>query len=128
MNAAAEPQSTYSVGQIWSYHHRPSDKGSLVRIASIEGTDDGKIYHVSLIGLQFSCNGDARNISHLPVSETTMRNSLIASVKSDAEFPDAGEGIAEWRRAEGGVFTLGMAEIVDVLEQTICSPDRIEGN
>ncbi|MGR4892131.1 hypothetical protein ACIPPQ_13980 [Sphingopyxis sp. LARHCG72] len=95
-----------------------------MRIALIEGEGDSTIYHIGLIGLKLACNGDAGEVAHLPVSEKTMRDSLIAPVESVAEFPDAAEGIAEWRRAEGGVFTIRMAEIADVLEQTMCSPDR----
>ena len=125
MTAAAEPNAPYEVGQIWSYHHRPSDEASLVRIVSIEGDGDGAIYHIGLIGLKLPCNGDAGDVAHLPVSEKTMRDSLVAPVESAAEFPDAAEGIAEWRRAEGGIFTISIAEIADVLEQTMCSPDRI---
>jgi hypothetical protein len=38
---------------------------------------------------------------------------------SKAEFPDANGGIAEWRKAQGGVFTVTVAEAVNFAEQTM---------
>ena len=118
---AAEPAAAeYAVGQVWSYQIRPADQGSLLRIAAIEESPVGAIYHVSLVGIKLTCRDDATEVAHLPVSAQTLRQSLTAPSSSATEFPAAEEGIAEWRMAEGGVFTISVAEIANVLEQSIC--------
>jgi hypothetical protein len=110
----------FAVGQIWSYKHRAIDEHSLLRIAVIEEGAVGRIFHVSLTGVKLTCQSSPTAIAHLPVSETTLRQSLTALAVASAEFPDAAAGITEWRTAEGGVFTISVTEIVDMLEKSIC--------
>jgi hypothetical protein len=116
----------YAEGQVWEYRTRPQDAGSLVRIQKVElwpkGEHAAPIYHVSVVGLRFDAPQlSAGAIEHLPVSRETLDASVtrLAADQSASGFPSAEEGMAEWRAANGGVFTITLAEIVQLLESTV---------
>ena len=108
----------YAEGQVWAYKTRPQDSGSLVKIQKIEPAPHGKIYHLSFIGIHLNPTG-VTVLQHAPVSQETLDSSVTRQVLDPGTFPDASEGIAEWRQAHGGVFTITLAEIVDVVDQTL---------
>jgi hypothetical protein len=125
-SATSDNQTRFSPGQIWSYKTRPQDAGSLIKIYRTEtlGSGDRKIavYHISMIGLSLGKSSRDQQIGHLPVSIETLDMSVTKLLKSDRKFPDASEvdeGIAIWRKDEGGVFTISLSEIVDVVEKSI---------
>jgi hypothetical protein len=118
LSQPAVAQERYAVGQVWEYTNRPQDGGSLIKIQRIEELPGlGTVYHISMIGVRIG--GEPQAAGHLPVSRKTLDASVIRLSGSAAEFPDASEGIAEWRKAKGGVFTITLAEIADVLEKAI---------
>lgn len=117
---AAAPQTRYAVGQIWEYKTRAGDEGSLVKIQQIE-TDPalvklGPIFHISIIGMHLSNPRVQPVLPHLPVSQATLDASVTRLHTEAASFPDATSGIAEWRAAKGGVFTISLAEIVAIMD------------
>jgi hypothetical protein len=114
----ASPPNRYAEGQVWAYKARPQDAGSLVKIQEIEQSSAGIIYHVSLIGIHLSSNAPTA-LQHAPVSQQTLDSSVTDQVADPGTFPDATDGISEWRRAHGGVFTVTLAEIADMLAQTV---------
>jgi hypothetical protein len=119
------PRVAYAEGQVWQYRTRPQDAGSLVKIQKIETPSSGKlpgpIYHVTVVGVNFS--GPrlfAGLLGHLPVSRETLDASVTQLAADQARpFPKADSGIEEWRRANGGVFTIPLAEIVTIAEGAI---------
>ena len=117
------PPSRYAEGQVWAYKARPQDTGSLVKIQKIEDGPNGKIYHISLIGIQIR-PGEASVLQHAPVSQQTLDNSVTKKMPDPGTFPDATPGIAEWRNAHGGVFTISLAEIADVLSQAAARQEQ----
>lgn len=117
---AATPARAYAEGQVWEYRTRPQDEGSLLKIQRIE--DAGSVFHVSLVGVRLG--GSPTEIQHLPVSRQTLDASVTRLSDSDTPFPDVAAGYAEWQRAQGGVFTLTMAEIVDFVEQALAGEPR----
>ena len=114
--AIAASPAPYAEGQVWQYKTRPQDAGSLVKIQKIETLAGHTIYHVSLIGIHIGTN-TATVLQHAPVSQQTLDTSVTKQVPDPGTFPDATEGIAEWRRAHGGVFTISLAEIADAIEK-----------
>jgi len=111
----------YAVGQVWEYHARPQDSGSLIKIQQIERDPRGEpIYHISVIG--FAIGTSVNEIGHLPVSRATLDASVTRLATSTAKFPDAAPGISEWRAAKGGVFNIPVAAILDILEKGIAQP------
>ncbi len=119
---SAQPND-YVQGQVWEYKARAADRGSLLKIQKID-TDPRRaehrtIYHISIIGVRLNDPAVRREISHVPVSREALDDSVTRLSRTPVAFPDAAEGIAEWKRAKGGVFTIPIAGIVDVVEQTM---------
>lgn len=73
--------------------------------------------HVSLTGVSappgIRFNGE---MGHLPFERTSLENSLGELVGKDGVMtPTFEEGYAEWQAANGGLFTLPVAEVIDVI-------------
>lgn len=113
----------YSEGQVWQYRTRAADPDSLLKIQKIDidpsRTANRVIYHISIIGVRLNDPGVRREISHVPVSRESLDDSVTRAIPGRPPFPDASEGIAEWRRAKGGVFTVPIAKIIDIVEQAM---------
>lgn len=118
---AAPPQHSYAAGQIWEYKTRPGDEGSLLKIQQVEDNPafqgKGQIYHISVIGFHLANPQVTPVLPHAPVSRQTLDASVTRLTTSSASFPDAAPGIAQWREAKGGVFTISVAQIVEILDQ-----------
>ena len=109
LTAGFAPPDRYAVGQVWEYETRPQDTGSLLKIQKIEPYGDAKVYHISIIGL--SVNGQITAIHHTPVTQEVLNASVTRLGDQAAVFPKADEGIAEWRRAKGGVFSHQLCDL-----------------
>jgi hypothetical protein len=122
--ATAKKANIYAEGQVWAYRARPSDKGSLIKIQKIENLDDSAkaepIYHISIVGFRLNLPPSNKvfvpMLPHAPVSRQTLDMSVTRLVKTSREFPSADSGIAEWRAARGGVYTISLAEVINTLE------------
>jgi hypothetical protein len=121
---AAPAPSRYAAGQVWEYRHRPQDTASLLRIQKVEdGGKLGPIYHISVIGLSLRNTAIAGVLPHTPVSAATLDMSVTRLSDADRTWPDAEPGIAQWRADNGGVFTISVAAIVQVIDdQTANAP------
>lgn len=119
---AADEGGEYEVGQIWSFETDPADTGALIKIQAIEfiGPDEAsmEVFHISMIGVNYSSIPGNDVVQHLPVSRETLDMSVTSIVSSDRDFPDHSEGVAMWREANGGVFTISLAEIAEVLRES----------
>lgn len=116
----AEPD-RYAAGQVWEYRTRPGDEGSLLKIQRIEtiGPADGgeRVYHISVIGFRLR-NPDMQPVlQHSPVSRETLDASVTRLGDQSVKFPDPGDGIAQWKADNGGIFTLPVAEIIEFIDQ-----------
>lgn len=122
--AAAPREERYAEGQVWEYRTRPADAGSLIKIQNIEAwpgaPERGPIYHITIVGLRVNSGTAVTNlIQHAPVSRQSLDASVTRLSASWQEFPSADAGIKEWREAKGGVFTISVAQIVEMHEQTM---------
>lgn len=119
----ADARETYREGQVWEYRTRREDEGSLLRIQRIEtppaSANHSPIYHISVIGVHFHGAPLAGELAHLPVSRETLDASVTRLSTASVAFPDAEPGIAEWRSAQGGVFTIPLAEIITSVERMV---------
>ena len=114
--------SKYSEGQVWEYNNRPQDAGSLLKIQRVSMVANRMIYHVSIIGVHFARPGIAGMLSHAPVSEETLDASVTRLSSRSVVFPllsTVDEGIVEWERAKGGVFTIPVSQIVEIADEQI---------
>jgi len=117
--AHAEERS-YEVGQVWAYEvDNAGDDGALIiqRIDRAEETGwPTDIYHISMVVEVQLGEMDQLEIGHLPVSRETLDSAVTQPSERDMiVFADWNEGYKEWQRAEGGVFTVGLSEVIDVL-------------
>lgn len=117
------------MGQTWTFLVRPREPEAMLRIHRIELDAAGHpIYHIGVAGYR-TRNGAAVEIAHLPVSEATLAQSVRAQpdprIAATLRFLSPDEGIAEWRRAKGGVFTRPMAEVLAMIADAIDGPGAV---
>lgn len=124
----------YNVGQEWKYKTRPGEENSILKILKIEEYPaTGKVIHISINGLKMKDpqhpKGIADKISHLPITEEALDQSVI-SIKNDTrQMPDSTEtdGYSYWKKefdkGNAGVFSIPVSEIVNVMEKSIVSGD-----
>jgi hypothetical protein len=118
LTVAASPH-RYAEGQVWSYATRTGDQGSLLKIQKIESAPDGtRIFHISVIGFRLKKPSLVPMLPHAPVSQQTLDTSVVALRPDPGKFPPADAGIVEWRQAHGGVFSIPVADIIEVLDRT----------
>lgn len=124
----------YSVGQEWNYKTRPTEKNSTLKILKIEEyPETGKVIHISVSGLKMknpaSPTGYAENLSHLPISEEALNNSVTTLKKETYQKPDSLEmdGYSYWKKefdnGNAGIFTIPVSEIVSTMEKSIIAGD-----
>ena len=120
--AAAAEAPRYAEGQVWEYRTRPGDEASLLKIQQIEDPDgegpQEPIFHLSIIEADLG-PGIAPTLPHVPVSGATLDASVTRPKDAAPPFPSPEEGIAEWRKAEGGVFSIPVAQIIGVARETL---------
>ncbi len=118
----------YSEGQLWSYQTRMNESQSKVLINKIESHEKlGKIFHISVLEVKVrnpsASNGVTTELPHFPVAEETLNKSLTKLLGKKSINPEYLEGYSMWKKAfdEGnaGIFTISVAEIVDVVEESI---------
>lgn len=116
----AAPADRYAAGQIWNYHNRPQDAGSRIKIQRAAVFGGRPVYHIAVSGIQLA-GEPGRVTQHLPVSAQTLDASVTDRATGDfaVTLAQTDEGIAEWERAQGGVFTITLSEIIDLIDQTM---------
>lgn len=108
----------YAAGQVWEYRTRPGDEGSLLKIQRIDADPAGKpIYHISIIRFRLRNPEMTPELNHAPVSRETLDASVTKPGDPSAAFPDADPGIAVWKADNGGVFTIPVAQVVEIVDR-----------
>ncbi|WP_146940962.1 hypothetical protein [Chryseobacterium hagamense] len=124
----------YRVGQEWNYKTRPGEENSILKILKTEEYPaSGKVIHISINGLKMKDphhpEGIADKISHLPITEEALDQSVISIKKDTRRMPDSIEvdGYSYWKKefdkGNAGVFSIPVSEIVNVMEKSIVSGD-----
>jgi len=120
---AAPLEHHFSEGQVWEYQTRPGDEGSLLKIQKIEPlpgrAQPNRVFHITIIGVHFRTGDERQALEHAPFSQAALDGSVTRLSRSEALFPDAAEGIAEWRKANGGVFTISVAEAIETVARSL---------
>ena len=112
----------YSPGQVWSYKTRPGEDVSTVTILRVESLPKiGTIVHVRIEGIHLkNCGGgpSPSTIQHAPFAREALDKSVTALIKSNVAIPDYEEGYQEWLSHCGGVYTITLADMLNVDETT----------
>jgi hypothetical protein len=120
--------SKYRPGQTWSYKTRKGEESSRIIICKVEPHEKlGNIVHVHVTGVAIkspaSRDGIARTIHHSPYAEAAIDKSVTALIAENGDLPDFNEGYREWKQSfdkgKAGIFTISVAEGVDVMEQAL---------
>ena len=118
----------FSEGQLWSYKTRPGEEKSTVLINKIEVHEKlGNIFHISVYKVKVKnrhiTGGITTDLPHFPVSEETLKKSLIKFIGKSEINPEYHEGYKTWKTAldngNAGIFTISVAEIIGVVEESI---------
>lgn len=120
--AAFAEEQAFEVGQVWTLR-APMERTARIRVGRIE--DSGATIHVSLwdvrppVPNRSGALQDPIWASHLPISSAALLRSVDQLAQdSPPEHFDLEPGYQHWRQANGGVFTITVAEIVNVILQT----------
>jgi len=114
-------------GQVWRYATRPGEEQSRVQILKVDSDPViGEIIHIAITKVRIlpSENGlSVTTIGHVPISREALEGSGLSLESKSGEPPDIPEGYKVWRDAfhggTAGVFSIPVAEIVEVMEITI---------
>ncbi|QIG81477.1 hypothetical protein [Stakelama tenebrarum] len=120
LSAAQDAPPRYAAGQVWEYHNRPQDAGSLLRIQRIERQQDQWVFHISLSRLCVAGQPGGMTLPHAPISREALDASVTRLAADQAAMADVdfATGIAVWREDQGGVFTIPADQIADLVEQS----------
>jgi hypothetical protein len=121
----------YAAGQVWTYHVKPGDEGSTLQINKVEQDPKlGPIFHISVFGLRISnprvAGGILTELPHLPVSKETLDKSVESLSHATIRPVAYEEGYVHWKKefdaGHAGIYTISVAEIVALAEQTMAKP------
>jgi hypothetical protein len=119
---------SFHAGEVWRYHTRAAEPDSTLTIVRVdEEPASGTIVHVHVDGLRITNphhpTGFSDTIGHMPFSEAAVAASVTERIGQADALPDFEEGYQTWRSAyddgHAGVFTIPVAEAVEVMEQAI---------
>lgn len=124
----------YKVGQEWNYKTRKGEENSTLKILKIEEyPKHGKIMHISIDRLKMknpnSKEGVAEQLSHIPISEKALNESVTTLKSEEAISADFNDGYNYWKKefdsGNAGVFSITVSEIVSEMEKALISGDVI---
>ncbi len=104
-------------GQKWSVK---SGDGANVVIGRVEDWHAEKVVHVSITDIPAPAGstnaGTAIGISHVPFSCSALRGSVDQLIsEKNAPAPGFEGGYQAWREAKGGIFTIGVNEVITLI-------------
>jgi hypothetical protein len=116
--SAKDPK--FHPGQVWQYKTRRGEETSYLTILKIESLPKiGMIIHIRVDKIRLrSCTGgpEPDKFEHMPFTRDAIELSVTKVMKETSEIPDYKDGYNEWRNACGGVYTISVAQAVEVAE------------
>ncbi len=108
----------FAVGQIWSIKSSEPTT-TKIGIGRIENRNKRVIIHIWAFDVPFTAGGagapKTTTIAHMPFDKAALAASADRLLKENvAVNPELESGYKQWRRANGGVFTVGVAEAISV--------------
>jgi len=108
-------------GQVWTYHSRSTEPAATLTVLKVETLPKiGVIVHLRLDGIRLrNCSGgpEPTEIEHAPFTRDAVDRSVVKLIRT-GDVPPFQEGYDRWRHDCGGVYTITVAEMVAVDEQT----------
>jgi hypothetical protein len=114
-----DDDSTFKVGERWAYETRPGEETSTFVVGRIDESPDGRIVHVWVDDVRFGPSPQT-HIPHAPMSEDAVArsgtNRLETGIRATERFET---GYQTWKDDRGGVFTITIAELVDLYAKAL---------
>jgi hypothetical protein len=120
---------SYEIGQIWKYRARDGEADSqIVIINSVRAINDTVVYSICVEGVKLKNpwiqGGIQTTLPHAPVSQEVLDLSVLELIGIRQNPLDEYETeFQEWKepfdRHEAGVYTITVAEILDITEQAV---------
>ena len=118
---AASSDPKFAPGQVWTYHSRETEPNATLTLLKVETLPKiGVIVHIRLDGIRLhNCSGgpEPTEIGHAPFTRDALDRSVVTLIRT-GDVPPFQEGYSRWRHDCGGVYTITVAEMVAVDEQT----------
>jgi len=109
----------YFPGQRWAIRGRALDPQPNVVIGRIESSTEGAVFHVSLFGVHIATPRkppDAVDeLPHMPLSAAALDASVVQLLGSGDLAVGFERGYSEWSKARGGVFSVSVADVLDLM-------------
>ncbi|HUI83915.1 MAG TPA: hypothetical protein VL240_06815 [Candidatus Binatia bacterium] len=127
-SSCPEPQPAedrkFHPGQVWAYKTREDEAGSKITILKIDSLPRiGEVIHIRIDGLRLkNCASGpvvSNVVQHAPFTRDAIERSVTRLLKNDAPVPDFEEGYSQWLRHCAGVYSITVAESVDIDERTL---------
>ena len=110
--------SKYKPGQIWEYKTRPGESASRITILRVENADKvGVIVHVGIAGVRLKSCGDT--VQHAPFAKAALDESVTRQSGTVTKMPAYEEGYNQWLANCGGVYTIKIAEVLNVIDSML---------
>jgi hypothetical protein len=107
---------SFAAGQEWSL---PSNNATVV-IGRVEDWRDQTAVHVSILNIKIPPGSAGTiamtEIAHVPFSCDALKGSVAKLMRTNAAPLDGFEaGYKQWQDAKGGLFTIGVGEVLDLV-------------
>lgn len=114
-------QPRYEVGQVWNYQTRPGEESSTFVITRITSIGDQTCYSIFVENIHLVANslsGEWQDeLPHAPMTADALDQSVTDLVETRDRLPDFEYAYNEFMEAEGGIFTITVSQVIDVIEQ-----------
>ena len=111
----------YHPGQVWQYRTRDDEPNSRLTVLRVENLPElGTVVHVRIDGVRLrNCAGgpEPDTIQHMPFTKDAFARSVTKLLKDGSKIPTL-DGYDQWRRDCGGVYTITVAQAVNLAEFT----------
>lgn len=123
MTADPSPAGRFAPGQVWRYTTRKGESRSRVIVCAVETFGEDVVVHAFIekvkVKNEQAPGGVSRSIAHMPFALEAFESSVTELDEIRDVLPKYREGYETWREAEGGCFTVSIAEAVELMEQTL---------
>ena len=126
----------FRAGQVWRARCRPQDDNPhIIVLGEMEAGQGQSFYSIAITGVRIANpgmkGGVQTELPHAPVTEEVLGAAVLDLVASDGptaadpEYSEAYEEyMEEYKLGEAGVFTIPVAEILDIIEQFALSQEE----
>ena len=116
---ATQSVPSFALGQMWSIKSDVPTTARVV-IGRIEPFGSQTVVHVSIINVPIPNGvpgaGGQTQVGHMPFEQTALANSVDQLLATNvAPVPGFQDGYAQWKSANGGIFTISVPKAIELV-------------